>query len=486
LKKIKQFLSNLFLKDLSSKQNIIIFLLKDTMSNLNQQMASELEEILNELTEEKINEMTEDELIEFRRKLNPYGRIIAGSDKKLVFSYTNLQEKYLEKLILTGVIAYLNRMVNEWHCPQDIPCIDVYEYTKDPTLIDSFAKDWKLTDKIREDIEENKKWMAKRVIVKEFLEEMFQYNPDQHIRSAYRPQPKDLARGVVDTPAANLAVSELSAKDMEFREQMLEFDRVQKLISMRDNSKTPADDKIEQLVSKKLVLPEQHYYTMDYSTWSAEDKNLLRNACEMLPPVDTFARFRTYYETNYDKLREAVLHLYCEKPDFDIAICPHDVFNTDDEADDYMKKHNKEVITDMIKATTGVWNFHAPFAKVRESAKFFNENTIVLEEIAKQMENDAKLGSELMKQRVKIQKKKNIEKDGPDAEFFKQWRETNTTLRDMNAYSMTDEERAMLDAPDDSITVPVYRISGTSGKVEKDFFYTKAVAPDMPGAGPSS
>ena len=122
-------------------------------------LANELESILNELSEEHINDMTEAELLEYRTKLNPYGRVIQGSDKILTFSYTNLQEKYMEKLLLTGLIGYLNTALNEWHVPDDMPVIDVYEYTKNPALIDSFAKDWTMTDKIKKDIEENKKWM---------------------------------------------------------------------------------------------------------------------------------------------------------------------------------------------------------------------------------------------------------------------------------------------------------------------------------------
>lgn len=442
-------------------------------------LAMDLESILNELQETNINDLTEEELIEYRKKLNPYGRIIQGSDKVLTFSYTNLQEKYMEKLLLTTVIGYLNRMLNEWHVPQDIPVIDVYEYTKNPELIDSFAKDWKLTEKNIKDIEENKKWMEKRVIVKEFLEEMFQYNPDQHIRSAYKPQPKDITRKVIDTPAANLAIAELSKKDAKFREQMLEFDRVQKLIAMKEGSQMDVDENINQLVAKKLVLPEQHYYTMDYETWTAEDKDLLRNTCEMIPPVDTFARFRNYYETNYDKLREVVQYLYCEKPEFDIAICPHAMLDSEEEAQEYMKKHSKEVITDILKAHSGKWNFHAPFAKVRESVKFYNENTIILEEIANQLEKDAKLGGELMKNRVKYQKRKNIEEEGPDAEIFNEWKAQNTTLKEMNAITLDEDDLIMRDAPDDAIAVPVYRIA--NNKVTKDVFYTKAEAPEVPG-----
>src|SRR6476620_9762845 len=145
----------------------------------NKKYAQELEALLAELDDDEIVEnLTEQDINKYRAALNPYGRVIEGSDKYLTFSYTNLREKYIEKMLTTAFIGYLNTALNEWNVPDNIPVIDVYEYTKDPTLIDSFAKDWKMTDKIKQDIEFNKKMMEKIRIVKEFLEHMIQFNPD--------------------------------------------------------------------------------------------------------------------------------------------------------------------------------------------------------------------------------------------------------------------------------------------------------------------
>jgi hypothetical protein len=443
--------------------------------------AKDLESILNELDSVDINELTEEEIIEYRRQLNPYGRIIAGSDKILTFSYTNLKEKYMEKLLMTGLIGYLNRACDEYHVPDGIPVIPVYDFVQKPELLEEYHQDWNITDAAAKDIQENREWMYKRVIIKEFLEEMFQYNPDKHVRSVYKPQPKDVARGIIDTPAANLAINQLKKKDSKFREQMLEFDRVQKLINMKEGSGEKVDESITQLVGKKIVLPqeEEHYANRDYENASAEDQSLIKTVCYMIPPTDIYHKFRNYFETNYDKLRESVQYLYCEKADLDIAICPHNWHDTEEEADDYIKKHRSEVITDIMKGHSGKWNIHAPFEKVRESMKFFNENTIVLEEIANQIEADAKIGSELMKNRIKIKKKQNIEEEGEEAALFKEWRNNNTTLKDMGAITLDKDDLAASEAPDDSICVPVLRMSKGGLKFTKDYFYSKSVAPDV-------
>jgi hypothetical protein len=433
----------------------------------NTKLAKELDDILNELDASNLDDMTEEELLEYRKQLNSYGRTIQGSDKYLNFSCTNLTEEYTKKLVMTGMIGYLNAAVNEYKVPDGFKVIDVYDYCKNPSILEESTKDWTLTDKIKQEIEENKKWMEKRVIIKEFLEDMFQFNPDKHVRSAYKPQPKDLARGVIDTPAANLAVSHLKQKDAQFKEDMLVYDRAQKLINM--------DEKDTMIAAKKLVT-NAHYGTIDYASWTPEDKNLIYTVTNMIPPADIFHKFKIYYETNYDKLREAVQYLYCDKPDYDLAINPYEWHDTLEDAEEFQKKHRGEVISDIMTAHSGKWNFFAPFAKVRENTKFFNDNTVVLEEIAKQIESDAKIGGELMKNRVKLQKQKNIEEEGEDSEFFKEWKNSNRTLKDMKAVTLTDTDLIQQNAPDNAIGVEVYRI-GEKG-FEKSHFYTKAVAPE--------
>jgi uncharacterized protein YdcH (DUF465 family) len=437
-----------------------------------EKFAKDLTSILDELTAENLDDLTEDELLEYRKQLNTYGRTIEGSDNYLTFSHTNLSEKYTEKLQMTAMIGYLNSELDKYLVPHGHRIIPVYDYCHDPTLIDEYSKDWSKTDKIQKELDQNKEAMQKRIIIKEFLETVFQYNPDVHVRSSYKPQPKDIVRSVIDTPAANLAISQLKKGDAKFRELMLEYDRIQKMIAMKENSSNVALDNI---MASKLVLPDQHYATVNYGAMTSEDKNLLRTTCEMIPPTDTFFNYKSYFETNYDKLREAVQYLYCDKSDFEQAINPYSWHNTRAEAEEFQKKHKGEVISDIIIADSGKWNIFSPFAKVRDTMKYFNENTIVLETIAEQIEQDAKIGGELMKNRIKVEKKRNIAEDGPDAETFSKWKAANSTLKDMNAVTNNKDSFAPEETPDDAIAVPVYRIS--DGNFTKSTFFSKAFAP---------
>jgi hypothetical protein len=411
--------------------------------------AEQLSKLLDELDEDSLSKMTDAEVIDLRKQLNPYGRTIEGSDKILTYSYTDLRLEYLKRMITTSTIGFLNRMCDEWKVPDGIPVVSVYDYVKDPSKLDEFEKGLVDPEAMRADLEKNKEFMAKRVVIKEFLEDMFQYNPDYHVRSAYRPNPADPERDIVNTPAGHLAVHMLKKTDPDFHNRWLVYDRENKL------------QKKENVLPKKLKTKVTKYCT------------------EMIPPSDIYHRLQYYYDSNYEELKDIVNDLYCEKPDLDTALNPYAWHNTEDEADEFINKHKDEVISTIIKAHSGKWNIFAPYKKVRESMRYFNKKTMVLEEIAKQIERDAKLGADLMKKRIKVKKTKNIAEEGPDDPAFLKWKESNSTLKDLGAETMNEKDYANEECPDDAIQVPVYRMGAGGTKFEKTHFYTQAEMPSI-------
>jgi hypothetical protein len=429
------------------------------------QTANQLKKILEELDNEKLSQLSDEKVLELRKQLNPYGRIIEGSDKYLTFSYTDLSEKYQKRLITTSMIGFLNRMNAEWEVPDGIPVVHPYDYVKDKSLL---ADPSTFTDAAcRTDSENNIKLMEKRIIVQEFLESLFQFDPDEHVRSVYRPVPKDLERKSIKTPAASRAVKHLMKTDSKFKEKM---EKLKALEDLKEKTKEVEQKLGEFNLGKQEIQPLNE---------NENDRNgVKRFTTEMIPPVDTFGRFDRYCEVNYDKLREVTNDLYCEKPDLDRAICPHSWHDSRDDADTYINKHKDEMITEVTVAHSGKWNFFAPFEKVRSSARYFNSQTIVLEEMLKQIEQDSKLGQDLMKKRVAKKKKKNIEESGPDDPGFAKWKAQNTTLKDMGAWTQKNENSmAPDDCPEDSVAVDVFSFSKGGTSVKKSTFFTEAEAP---------
>lgn len=410
------------------------------------QSASLLRQILDELDSDKLEELSDEKVLELRKQLNPYGRVIEGSDNFLTFSYTDLSEKYTKRLLMTSMVGFLNRMNAEWQVPDGLPAVHPYDYVKDPTLLAVPASS---DAKARLEYEQNVKTMEKRIVVQEFLEHLFQFDPDEHVRSAYRPEVADPERKAINTPAAKLAVRHLRKTDKKFNAKM-----------------------------EKDALVKSHSVAVDAETPSVEVSDVARHTTEMIPPEDTFFRFTRYMESNYDQLREITNDLYCDKPDLDRAICPHSWHPTREEADQYISKHKDEMIAEVSVAHSGKWNFFAPFEKVRETARYFNEHTVVLEEMLKQIEQDSKLGQDLMHKRVAKKKKKNIEEEGPDAEGFAKWKAQSTTLKDMGASAnVVDDE-----CPDDAIEVGVFSFSKGGKQVESSKFYSQAEAPVSGGS----
>jgi hypothetical protein len=440
--------------------------------------AEQLALYLDVLKDDDLSQLPQDKVLEMRKRINPYGRTIAGSDKYLNFSLTQISHEYWKKFLTTAMIGFLHRMNNEWKVPAGVPVVSVYDYIDDKKLLDTpeviLKKGHAPT---LYDYEFNRKWMEKRVIVAEFLEEMFQYNPDEGVASAYRPNYKDKSRTPLDTMAARIAVKNACVKDATLHEDKDKYDDVSGVKKKKVKKTIRGKDGKTRVVIREVNAGETPAKKPDKIhpeklTAGMKDPNITDTATNFIPPADMFHRFKMYYTDNYEELRNVVNDLYCEKPDLELAINPYAWHETPEDAELFKKQHADEVIAEVFTAQSGKWNFFDSFKEQRDSVNFYNKNTVILEEMVKQIERDERLGQDLMGKRVEKEKKKNIIEAGPDAENFKKWREENNELQKLGAKhigDMADEE-----CPDDAIEVPVWRLAKGGLELTKDKFYSKA------------
>jgi hypothetical protein len=470
--------------DLKSNENLVGLTDHSKEDNTTKKLttAEQLELYLNVLKDDDLSKLPQDKVLEMRKRVNPYGRTIAGSDKYLNFSITQISHEYWKKFLTTAMIGFLYRMNNEWKVPAGVPVVSVYDYLDDNKLLDTpevIVK--KGHEPTLYDYEFNRKWMEKRLIVAEFLEEMFQFNPDEGVASAYRPNYKDKTRNPLNTMAARIAVKHACAKDSNLRDEKSRYDdsigikkkKVKKTIKGKDGKIKVVVKEV--LVNEPPVKKPEKIHSDKLDEKAPVDPNVKDTTTNFIPPTDMFHRFKMYYTENYEELREVVNDLYCEKPDLELAINPYAWHNTPEEAESFKKQHADEVIAEIFTAHSGKWNFFDTFKEQRESVNFYNKNTVILEEMVKQIERDERLGQDLMAKRVEKEKKKNIIEAGPDAETFRKWREENTELQKLGAKhigSMADE-----DCPDDAIEVPVWRVAKGGLELTRDKFYSKAEAP---------
>ena len=117
--------------------------------------------LCDELDSSVLENLNEEQLLKLRKELNPYGKIIDGEKKYINISYSNLREEYIKKFMMTALIGFLNRMCDEWRVPIDVPVVPVYDYFKNPKLLEEKKDE-------SEDFKKNREWMEKRIINKNY------------------------------------------------------------------------------------------------------------------------------------------------------------------------------------------------------------------------------------------------------------------------------------------------------------------------------
>jgi hypothetical protein len=280
------------------------------------------------------------------------------------------------------------------------------------------------------------------VIVREFLENYFEFDPDAHVRQAYedvkiepRLKRKDVAglpesviydpfdpyRIPIKTllaaaPPQSTVPSDVKPLSLIVESpSMLDRQRVYNTVChlLRD----PAAAKIA-----KYVLADDSADPDRVERWTQMMFPVIaKDAAPAIPPQDTFHRFEYYTTVNMEAIREITSSIYPEKVDLDFAISLMDVKEgTAEELEvwktNYRDQYQDRVVSDIKFIQTGGWTLAADFKANRERVNVYNKQTTILEDILTRHEQDRKLGGELMRKRVKRTKAKNIEECGPDAQ----------------------------------------------------------------------
>jgi hypothetical protein len=153
---------------------------------------------------------------------------------------------------------------------------------------------------------------------------------------------------------------------------------------------------------------------------------------EHIAPQDTFHRWSYFTEVNYEELRTITETIYPDKPDLDWALAIWATFKgTEEEVSEsftnYCQKHQDDLPSVMKSIEVGKWALLADFKENRKNIQFYNKNTDVLKKIIDRHTEDKKIGTELMRHRVKTTKAKNIRESGPDAPGLKTYKATMST-----------------------------------------------------------
>lgn len=222
-------------------------------------------------------------------------------------------------------------------------------------------------------------------VVQSFLNEWFQYNPDIHVQSAYKPNYDDSTR--VPLKTAWEEYQKGSITHAEYLKHVQDVD--------------------DELKKKQVLIEETHERSV-------------------IPPDDSFFRWQRYIDNNYECLRQATDDIYAEKSDLEFSLVPLEVFEGTDEeimldASTWQRKLAGEFESDVFRAKFGQHNLLGSWEQNRERRDFYTKESEIIKRIVQQNEDDQKLGRRLMKQRIENKKSEN-KKSGaePGLEIYKE------------------------------------------------------------------
>jgi hypothetical protein len=193
--------------------------------------------------------------------------------------------------------------------------------------------------------------------LEQFLNSMFKYNPQNHVRCAYKPNyPENFTRPPTEAQMAEL---------------------------QREAQRT--------------------------------------HARSVIPPDDTFYRLDRFQDAHYEELRQATDDIYSEKSDFEFAIVPYDSFRGEarhEKAAEFRRKYAGEFEADVHEAEYGQWTFLSAWSKNRDQRDFVTKDSEILKRIMDQNELDQKAGAGINALRKRKARERNTAEHGEHAASF--------------------------------------------------------------------
>lgn len=394
---------------------------------------------------ESVDSLTEAELEAVERRMYPYGSTIDGDKRFTVMSVTYMRDEYYKKLLTTALVGFNYQLCAEW-----VPDLDDLEDKVDPA---QFTKTVYNTDKDNKDLvnglyeqfinEQNAKWAAADPPVEPTEDMLLQLSTD--------------ASAEVERVIADREV----------------FDNVA-FATEQDNRLAAQGEKEREVIRRWLNTffkydPTGENTNASGSSFSRsrqmedpERATLAPNEFTQETPASLHSAFRHFFDINFEKLRDATHYLYEEKPDMEFAVNVFDSFDTLAECEDYVDKHKSKVITNVITVTNNKWNFVGPFKENRDRVNFYNKNTQVLENMLKKREEDAKLGKDLLKNRISKKKIKNVKQYGKDHPHFLKYKK-------QVAIGVYDADVSDIKETEDGLEVShVVELSSTGSRIDED------------------
>ncbi len=448
-----------------------------------------------EIVERKMAELSPDELDMVLEESNMYKSLGFGSpEKSVIASVSYLKETYLKKLVTTGLIGFVYQMMNEHTIDEEelLEKVDESQFMEEIHVNDEFELNFSkaYADSAVEFVKQHNE-----AVYDEYVATNGSMTIEQLESKLSEDDLLEISKVSNDKVAAAKAPlrSVNKAKMYDYvQSKIKEQSSQEKAVIGRFLNKYFKYDPLNHTQEAQVPIgddPERE----DKSSSSDPLDSVLYNT---VPPNDTFCRFNSFYEINYDKLRSATENLYGVKPDLDHAMIVYDVADNQDDAKAFVQKYGTKTKLDILTFPLNKWTLMGSFKENRERINFYNKNNKIIEQIIEQQEKDAALGTELLNQRIKTKKRVNEKVFGKDSKEFHQYKRMNPSeLESKYGIKMQELENGdvkvtktdvidletgkTLDVddegcPTDGLEVGVVKINAKTGETSKSTLYTKS------------
>lgn len=473
---------------------------------------------------EKVNELTKEQIEELRRHNNPYGpsNRNKNANGSVCLSVTNLQEKYMIKLMMVAMTSFMFRMQQEYNVETGHRASELEStYVKKPkrktelsgitipennayviTRADDALKDYyhpknnvfnvfhntfNNTEILKSQLIKNCNQFHKFVenLEKEkaelqFLNDKIMESKKSIIDGTNSPSDKSVDKG----KRKGKAISPEKQQYNELRDKIDNLEKeynelitkTSKSLDLFNDSKAMLDKTLDKYVSTEIKRFLDYNYSYNPKIHLRMDRDPIKNdkyrkALKVDPkttlPVDIFHTFQLYFDANYDELIKEVEAVYALKPELENTITVwEDGFPSKEDAQTFIDK-NKDVFTvQILNVEKGKPYFYSSYEANREKLQYYNENTEILQAIETRVKEESKIGNELLKRRVQKIKSENIEKEGETSEGASQYLKENSSLLGVKGYSVLDEKNVQ--------HIPVHSIDRKTGNLKTDTIYVEA------------
>lgn len=484
-----------------------------------------------------IDTFDEETVDKARKSINPYAGVLPNANSDVshaVIGFTNFKDIYLRRLIVTSIIGYVYRCAFEAKPRAKIEEIEkeyVEKMQKTQDEVEKRELQKKQADEIKLACD------TYRRIVTSFLDRIFRFNPDLHVRSAHEKGwmtsdlENNVAGGVNSGLGSSVAgvggiggsadaerdaaaaiheaklrhIAKCAANEEHLFEEKLRskqdkvFDYSLGVINSTYTHSTQLSNACKKILSNLDPQSDEAASIMKiYEEVSSLREDVKKIAGPMSefktshartiePPADVFHHFDRYITNNFEELKDIVEYAYSEKPDIELAVRYYESFGNKEAANAYIDRHAEEFRIPAFSISNEAVVLLGPYKANRERLEYYGKNTSVLREMAKRAEADAKLGQDLMKKTVSTGKAKNLREAGPDDPALKQYVNVCNTARELGMKTvLTSEERDKLEeaikvkedleVPEEAIQMDIFYTS-KEGELKKKKMYTQAEAP---------